>query len=99
MADKQLFVVIAYDGTDSNALNRRMSVREDHLKVAQKMKAEGTIIQAGALLDNNRQMIGSMLVVAFESHTDLDAWLATDPYVTGQVWQKIVVHPFQPAPL
>ena len=27
----------------------------------------------------------------------LNAWLAADPYVTGGVWQRIAVQPFQVA--
>ena len=94
-----LYIVIAYDGTDADALTRRMSVRESHLAVARRMKAEGQIVHAGAMLNDNQQMIGSMLVVSFEERAQLDAWLKTDPYVTGNVWQKIEVRPFQPAPL
>lgn len=94
-----LYIVVAYDGTDSAALERRMAVREAHLAVARRMKADGQIIHAGAMLDDNRQMIGSMLVVSFEERAQLDEWLRTDPYVTGNVWQQIDIRLFQPAPL
>jgi uncharacterized protein YciI len=42
-------------------------------------------------------MIGSTLVVEFDSRADLDAWITADPYVTGGVWDQVEVHPFRPA--
>ena len=99
MEKKQLYAVTAHDGTDLQALDRRMAAREMHLAVARQMKADGKIIQAGALLGNDGRMVGSLLIVAFASRAELDAWLATDPYVTGNVWRHIEVHPFQPAPI
>ena len=42
-------------------------------------------------------MIGSTLVVEFDSRSDLDAWITADPYVTGGVWDLVEVHPFRPA--
>ena len=93
------YAVIARDGTDPEALARRLAVRETHLALARQMKAEGKIIQAGALLGSGGRMTGSLLVVSFASRAELDDWLATDPYVTGGVWRQIEVHPFRPAPL
>ncbi len=97
--ESDFYVVIARDGTDQEAPARRLAVRETHLALARRMKAEGKIIHAGALLDDDRRMTGSLLVVAFASRAELDAWLAADPYVTGGVWRQIEVRLFQPAPL
>ena len=93
--EKQQFVVIAYDGTDADALNRRMNAREAHLENIRTMKAEGSFIEGGAILNDNGQMIGSVVFVSFTSRQELDTWLAADPYVTGNVWQKIEVKPFR----
>jgi uncharacterized protein len=51
----------------------------------------------GAILDEADEMVGSVLVVEFETREELDAWLTTDPYVTGGVWQEIEVQPYRPA--
>ena len=42
-------------------------------------------------------MIGSASVVEVENRAELDAWLVSDPYVTGNVWQTIIVTPFRRA--
>jgi uncharacterized protein YciI len=91
------FLVVAHDGTDDQALERRMAVREDHLEGARKRAASGMTICGGALLDDDGKMIGSASNIEIESRAKLDAWLASDPYVTGNVWQSITVTPFRRA--
>ena len=45
-----LYVVHAYDYTDEQALERRMSVRERHLEGAKILKTGGHFVMGGALL-------------------------------------------------
>ena len=91
----QQFVIIAYDGTDADALQRRLAVREKHLETVRKLKADGRFIEGGAILDEQGKMIGSVVFVTFPSRAELDTWLNNDPYVTGKVWQKIEIKPFR----
>jgi len=91
------FVVIAYDGTDAGASGRRQAARPAHLENARRMKAEGTLLSGGAILDDGGQMIGSVLFVEFPSRAELDAWLASDPYVAGDVWRTVEARPFRVA--
>mgnify|MGYP006107868305 FL=1 len=89
------FLVTAYDGKDDGALDRRMSVREAHINGANELKEAGHLIAGGAILDEAEQMIGSTMFVDFDSKAELDQWLASDPYVTGNVWQDISVLPIR----
>jgi len=89
------FMVTAYDGKDDGALDRRMSVREAHIAGANQLKEAGHLIAGGAILDEAEQMIGSTMFVEFDSKAELDQWLASDPYVTGNVWQDISVLPIR----
>ena len=89
------FLVTAYDGKDDGALDRRMSVREAHINGANELKEAGHLIAGGAILDEAEQMIGSTMFVEFDSKAELDQWLASDPYVTGNVWQDISVLPIR----
>lgn len=93
----QQYIVIAYDGTDADALERRMAVRPLHFEKARQMKITGNFIKGGAFLDPAGKMIGSVMMMAFATKEDLDQWLATEPYVTGKVWQRIDVQPFRVA--
>lgn len=93
------FVVIAYDGTDDGALDRRMAVRAAHLANVAPMVEAGTLKAGGAILDDGGRMIGSVAIMDFPDRARLEAWLAGDPYVTGKVWQTIEVLPFRLAVL
>lgn len=89
------FLLTAYDGKDDGALDRRMSVRKAHINGANELKEAGHLIAGGAILDEAEQMIGSTMFVEFDSKAELDQWLASDPYVTGNVWQDISVLPIR----
>lgn len=91
------FLVLAYDGSDDGALDRRMAARAAHLAGVAAMVADGRMRIGGAILDDAGRMIGSMTVVDFPDRAALDAWLAADPYVTGGVWERIEVRPFRVA--
>ena len=77
------YLVIAYD--NDNALDRRLSVRDEHVAGVKKLMAEGKIINAGALIEDEK-MVGSTLYIDFESDDDLDEWLENEPYVKNNVW-------------
>ncbi|AXH15828.1 hypothetical protein CP985_03590 [Malaciobacter mytili LMG 24559] len=77
------YLIIAYD--NDNALEKRLAVREAHVEGAKKLMAEGKIINAGALIEEE-QMVGSTLFVDFETEDELNDWLDNEPYVTNGVW-------------
>lgn len=89
------FMVLAYDGTDEGALERRMAARPAHIAGIRKMVEEGSLIKGGAILDDDGRMIGSIALVDFPDRAALDRWLETDPYVTGDVWRDITVRPIR----
>ncbi|SCZ76549.1 YciI family protein [Acidaminobacter hydrogenoformans] len=85
------FIVIGRDGTDEGAMARRQAVRDNHLALAQKLKAEGKMLYAAALLDEEERMVGSAMFMEFEDRAALDAWLDVEPYIIGDVWRDIEV--------
>ena len=89
------FMIVAYDGTDEGALDRRLAVRDSHIAGAIELKNKGNLIAGGAILDDTGRMIGSTTYVEFESRAELDAWLERDPYVTGDVWRDITITPIR----
>lgn len=92
------FLLIAHDGTDDEALARRMRVREDHIRLGDELASQGRMLYGTAILDADDRMIGSMLVLEFPTRDDLDAWLRTEPYVTGDVWRRIDIQPCRVGP-
>ena len=77
------YLVIAYD--NENALEKRLEVRDAHVEGAKKLMTEGKIIQAGALIEDEK-MVGSTLFVDFEDDDEINEWLENEPYVKNGVW-------------
>lgn len=92
------FLVVAYDGKDDEAPARREKVRDAHLALGAELFKSGKGLLGGPLLDDAGNMIGSMKVLEFDSREEFDAYLASDPYVTGDVWRDIQVIPFKVSP-
>jgi uncharacterized protein YciI len=91
------FLVIAKDGTDEGALERRQRTRPSHLESIGPLVDAGNVLVGGAILNDSGDMIGSMVLVEFPDRTDVDAWIARDPYVTDGVWRDIEITPFRTA--
>ena len=91
------FILIAYDGTDEGALDRRMKVREDHLSKTAVLKKTGEFLFGGAILDDDGKMIGSMIVYEYPDRKALDEKLMDEPYMRAGVWQRVEIKPFRKA--
>ena len=81
------FVITAYDGT--GMLDKRMEVRPLHLQGMERLKSH--LIAAGGLLDVEGKLKGSVLIMEFQSREEVEAYLASEIYVTEHVWEKITV--------
>lgn len=89
------FQVVAYDGNDPGARDRRLKVRAQHLEGVCRLQEKGHFINGGAILSEAGEMIGSTLYMEFASREELDAWLTADPYTTGGVWKEVSVAPIR----
>ena len=92
------FLVLGYDGKDSEALNRRLTVRDAHIALGDKLRDSGNLLYGVAMLTPDGKMCGSMLVAEFENRALLDDWLKIEPYVTGKVWEQVEVIPCKVGP-
>jgi hypothetical protein len=90
------FVLIAKDGMDIGALQRRLDARAAH---SQNTDDNMPHMKMGAAtLGEDGNMNGSVMVVEFESREALDAWLEKEPYVTQGVWKDIEILPCRIGP-
>ena len=92
------FLVLGYDAQDLEAPERRQAAREEHLESMNLLRQSGNILYAAAILDDQGQMCGSAIVANFDSRQKLDHWLESEPYVRGNVWDKIEVNQCRVAP-
>jgi hypothetical protein len=91
------YLVTAYDYTDVDALQRRMNVRPHHLDGAKELKANGNYVIGGAMLNDDGKMIGSVMIVQFETEEELQVWQQNEPYITQKVWESYDIKPFRVA--
>lgn len=91
------YVIIAYDGLDAEASERRKKIRPFHLEGAKLLKEKNQFITGGAILSEDGQMTGSVMIVQFETEEDFQEWYKNEPYITEGVWQTIEVKPFRVA--
>lgn len=91
------YLIYAWDGNDSEAVERRQQVRPLHLEGARQLKQTGNFVIGGAMLNDEGAMRGSMMVVQFETEEELRSWMDQEPYIQKGVWQKIEIHPFRVA--
>jgi len=89
------FLLVAFDGTDPGALERRMKVRPEHLEKIAVLKNRGEFLLGGAILDDDEKMIGSMIVYEFPDRAALDESLKKEPYIVSGVWKKIEIKPYR----
>jgi len=88
-------------GTDvANSLEKRMSVRPDHVARLKQLKNEGRLILAGPnpAIDSAEPgedgFTGSLIVAEFESLEAAQAWADDDPYIKAGVYEQVIVKPF-----
>lgn len=87
------YLVIGRDGSDPKAPARRAAVRPAHLELGNQLREEKKHLFGVALQNEEGGLIGSVLLVDFESREKLNEWLKVEPYVTGKVWKNIEVTP------
>jgi hypothetical protein len=89
------FLLTAYDATDSEALNRRMGSRLEHLEKISLLKKSGEFLFGGAILNEEGRMIGSMIVYEVPDRESLDKKLKDEPYIYKGIWKTINIVPFR----
>ena len=89
------FIVIGRDGKDPS---KRQAQRPAHLEGAKKLKEDGNLLFATALIENG-QMKGSVMIMEFSSREAFEAWRTTEPYVVGGVWENVEISECAVAPM
>lgn len=92
------YLIIAKDGNDDEASERRTAARTDHIKYSDFAVQTGEQIIGAALLDKDENMRGSAMIVEFKTIEKLHEWLEHEPYMTGNVWKDIDIIPVKVGP-
>lgn len=68
-----------------------MAAREACIAGSDELTQAGNVLCGVALLDERDRIAGSLMIVDFADREAVDAWLQTESYVIGGVWQVIDV--------
>ena len=85
----------------ANSLEKRLSVREQHIARLNELKDQGRLIIAGPhpAIDSpdpgDAGFTGSLIVAEFESLTSAQEWADSDPYIAAGVYEWVTVKPFK----
>jgi hypothetical protein len=84
-----------------NSLEKRMSVRADHIARLEALRDGGRLLTAGPhpLIDSEDPgpagFSGSLIVAEFDSLDAAQTWADADPYVGAGVYEKVIVKPYK----
>ena len=84
-----LVALIARD--KPGALPIRQENRPAHVAY---LKASGSVSQAGPLLDGNRDMCGSLIILDVADMSEAEAWIEGDPYGKAGLFEKVELIPW-----
>lgn len=94
-----LYAIISQDV--ENSLDKRLSVRPEHIERLHSLKEQGRLILAGPhpAIDNNEPgpagFTGSLVVAEFDSLEAAQSWADNDPYLKAGAYDSVVVKPFK----
>ena len=93
------YAIVGEDAPDS--LERRLAARPEHLARLNQLKDAGRLLLAGPFpaIDSPDPgpagFTGSLIVAAFASLAEAQAWADADPYVAAGVYAQVSVKPFK----
>lgn len=93
------YAVISQDV--ENSLEKRMSVRPDHIARLETLRDEGRLLTAGPhpKIDSEdpgtNGFTGSLIIAEFDSLVDAQAWADADPYIAAGVYENVIVKPYK----
>lgn len=94
-----LYAIIGQD--IANSLQKRLSVREEHLQRLRQLQDEGRLLLAGPFpaIDSDDPgesgFTGSLIVAEFDSLEDATAWARQDPYSLHGIFETVTVKPYK----
>lgn len=84
-----------------NSLEKRLSVRPQHLARLELLHKEGRLLTAGPMpaIDSETAgeagFTGSTMIADFNSIEDAKLWADADPYVEAGVYKSVIVKPYK----
>jgi len=81
--------LLAKDKTDS--LELRLATREAHVSY---LKSSTEVEQAGPILDDAGQMVGSLIILEVDNMASAEKWAEKDPYANAGLFESVQLIPW-----
>lgn len=84
-----------------NSLEKRKSVRPEHIARLQALADSGKLLTAGPhpAVDSDDPgsagFTGSLIIAEFESLSEAQSWADDDPYINAGVYKQVTVKPYK----
>ena len=92
---------LIYSEDVENSLEKRLSVRDQHLARLADLQDQGRLLVAGPCpaIDSNDPgaagFTGSLIIAEFDSLTQAQTWADVDPYIAAGVYKNVTVKPYK----
>ena len=93
-----LFMILANDASDADALARRMAHRGEHIRVMDASRDAGLCRFGAAMLNDEGVMCGSAIILDMPDMQAVEEWMKAEPFVTQKVWGDVRVIPLKVGP-
>jgi len=93
------YAILCEDAADS--LPKRQELRPRHLARLTELHEAGRLLLAGPFPAVDAEdpgpagFTGSLIVAAFDSLAEAEAWAGADPFLEGGVYARVTVRPFR----
>jgi uncharacterized protein YciI len=88
------FLVQAWD-VQGDGGARRDAARPAHAQSIKELWEQGRVVLGAGILDDAGAVAGSLVIVDYASREEVETYLATEPFMTEGVWERVEVHPLR----
>ena len=85
------YSLFCYDHKDS--VEKRKNIRDEHIQYLNKFKK--SILFAGPIMDEDELIIGSLIVMDFNTKEEIEVFSKNDPYFLGGLFKSVSIHRFK----
>ncbi|HLG66261.1 MAG TPA: YciI family protein [Acidimicrobiales bacterium] len=89
------FLVLAWDAPGPDGASRRDAVRPAHAASIRELWEQGRVVLGAGILDEAGGVRGSVVIVDYPGREDVERYLASEPFATEGVWDRVEVHPLR----
>ena len=85
------YSLVCYDRPNSSEKRKRL--RESHINYLNSFQK--LILFAGPMMDEENNVLGSLIIIKFSNKNEADDFSKNDPYFLGGLFKKVLINKFK----